>query len=76
MELIKSWIGNYLTSAMKNKLQNKMTLATVLMVFTFIISLIGFILSIVAISKLNAQLSSINLTEKVIIQGISYYRIL
>lgn len=76
MSSIKTWIGNYLTCAVKEKFHIKMTLVTSLIGLTFILALIGFILSIVAVHKLNTQLSTIDLTNKIIIQGVSYYRII
>jgi hypothetical protein len=73
MSNVKSWVGNFLTSAFKEKFQSKITFATGMMMITFFIALFACILSIVALSRSN-QTVEIEPSSHVLINGVTYSR--
>jgi gluconate kinase len=48
---VKDWVGSYLCSAMKEKLRDRLSFATAMMILTFIIALAGCIMSLVALTR-------------------------
>ena len=48
---IKNWVGTVMESAVKERIQSKLTFATSILILTFFLALIGFVLSIVALTR-------------------------
>jgi len=79
-ENFKKYIGSYAESEIKKKFSSKLTLASSLIMLTFLMALLGFILSIIAISKMNNINANVTTTnnaveEFIYVNGSQYMRV-
>lgn len=79
-ENFKKYIGSYAELEIKKKFSSKLTLASSLIILTFLMALFGFILSIIAISKMNNINANVTTTnnaveEFIYVNGSQYMRV-